>query len=70
MDRQYENENDEESMKWKNKILKMSENLLNYCKVSYIWDNDENRLLEYKDSPLDKDKDKFEYLLKNRLFIN
>ena len=66
LDRQYENESDEEGVIWRNKILKMSENLLDYCRVSYIWDNDENRLLEYKDSPIDKDKYIFKKLLDER----
>lgn len=70
LDRQYKNENSEEAMKWRNKILKMSENLLGYCQVAYLWDNDESRCLGYKDSPIDSDKDKFEYLMKNRIFIN
>lgn len=70
LDRQYKDENDEEGVVWRNKILKMSENLLDYCRVSYIWDNDKNRLLEYKDSPIDCERDKFEYLVKNRIFIN
>ena len=70
LDRQYKNENSEEAMKWRNKILKMSENLLGYCRVSYIWDNDENRCLDYKSSPVDHKRDKFEYLVKNRIFVN
>ena len=70
LDRQYKDENDEEGVVWRNKILKMSENLLDYCRVSYIWDNDENRCLDFKDSPIDCGKDKFEYLIKNRIFVN
>ncbi len=70
LDRQYENENENEGVLWRNKILKMSENLLDYCKVSYIWDTDENRCLDYKSSPLDHGKDKFKFLIENRISIN
>ena len=69
LDRQYENEDSEEGRDWKNKIIKNLKGLTDYCKVSYIWDVDENRLLEYKDSPIDKGKEVFEKLLKNRIQI-
>ena len=70
LDRQYEYEDSEDATIWKNKILKMSQDLLPYCKVSYIWDTDENRLLEYKDSPLDRDKNVFQKLIGERIYIN
>ena len=70
LDRQYEYEDSEDAIIWKNKILKMSQDLLPYCKVSYIWDTDENRLLEYKDSPLDKGKKVFQKLIGKRIYIN
>ena len=69
LDRQYENEDSEEGRDWKNKIIKNLKGLTDYCKVSYIWDNDEDRLLEYKDSPIDKDKKTFQILLSNRIHI-
>lgn len=70
LDRQYEYEDSEDATIWKNKILKMSQDLLPYCKVSYIWDTDENRLLEYKDSPLDRGKKVFQKLIGERIYIN
>ena len=70
LDRQYEYEDTEDATIWKNKILKMSQDLLPYCKVSYIWDTDENRLLEYKDSPLDRGKKVFQKLIGERIYIN
>ena len=45
---------------------KMSENIKDRVRVTYIWDNE---LLNYKDSPIDKDKKTFEKLIKNRRVI-
>ena len=69
LDRQYEYEDSEEGINWKNKIIKNLKGLKDYCKVSYIWDNDKDRLLEYKDSPIDKGREVFERLLRNRIQI-
>ena len=69
LDRQYEYEDSEEGINWKNKIIKNLKNLTDYCKASFVWDNDQDRLLEYKDSPIDKGKEIFEKLLKNRIQI-
>lgn len=69
LDRQYENEDTEEGRDWKNKIIKNLKGLKDYCKVSYIWDNDKDRLLDYKDSPIDKGRKVFETLLRNRIHI-
>ena len=69
MDRQYENEDSEEGRDWKKKIIKNLKNLTDYCKASYIWDTDKNRLLEYKAAPIDQGKEIFEKLLKNRIQI-
>ena len=51
------------------KIIKNLKNLTDYCQCSFTWDTDENRLLEYKDSPIDKGREIFETLLKNRIKI-
>ena len=69
LDRQYEDEDTEEGRDWKNKIIKNLKGLKDYCKVSYIWDNDKDRLLEHKDSPIDKGREVFERLLRNRIQI-
>ena len=68
LDKQFQEDGDEESIEWKKKILKMSENLLPYCKVSYIWDRE--NLLDYKDSPTDKGKEIFKRLIKERIEIH
>ena len=70
LDRQYEYENDEEGRNWKNKIIKNLKGLTDYCRCSFVWDNDQDRLLEYKDSPIDKDKKTFQILLSNRIHLN
>ena len=70
LDRQYEKEDSEEAEIWRDKIYKMTEDLLPYCRVSYTWDKDDNQLLEYKDAPTDRGKKVFEYLIQHRIFIN
>lgn len=70
LDRQYKKEDSEEAEIWRNKIYKMTEDLLPYCRVSYTWDTDENQLLKYKDAPTDRGKKVFETLIQNRIFIN
>ena len=69
LDRQYENEDSEEGRNWKNKIIKNLKNLTDYCQCSFTWDTDENRLLEYKDAPIDRGRKIFEILLRNRIKI-
>ena len=69
MDRQYKHENDEEGVNWKSKIIKNLKGLEDYCQCSFVWDNDRDRLLEYKDSPIDQGKEIFEKLLKDRIQI-
>ncbi len=70
MDRQYEYEDSEDGRDWKNKIIKNLKGLTDYCRCSFVWDNDRDRLLEYKDSPIDKDKKTFQILLSNRIHLN
>ena len=69
LDRQYKNENSEEGINWKSKIIKNLKGLKDYCRCSFVWDNDQDRLLEYKASPIDQGKEIFEKLLKNRIQI-
>ena len=66
LDRQYEDENSEEGVKWKEKINRMCSNLNDLCKCTCLWDTDTNRLLDYKDSPIDKNKYIFKKLLDER----
>jgi len=69
LDKQYENKEQEE--KWSNKVNRFAQPLIEYgVKVSKIWDDLEDGLLDYKDSPLDKDKDVYNTLVKNRVSLN
>jgi hypothetical protein len=79
-DKQYqleiiENENvDKSSKPWKEyegfvkRLIKISEMFMEYCNISIVtcWDT----RLDYKDAPIDKSKDVFEQLLKERYYIN
>ncbi|MGL5713493.1 MAG: CHC2 zinc finger domain-containing protein [Paraclostridium sp.] len=65
MDKQYSTK--EEEIEWHNKIEKMSIDLIEMgIKVTTVWDNLENGLLKHKDSPLDKGRDIFKQLIRNR----
>ena len=66
-DKQYKNL--EEKNLWRKKIYKSLKHLLPFCRVSIIWDDIENGLLEYKDAPTDKGKEVFERLLQAREYI-
>lgn len=80
LDKQYQVEyiNDENIDKkakpWKEyenyikRLIKITEVFMNYCKVSIIscWDE----TLDYKDSPIDKEKETFEKLYKERYLIS
>lgn len=52
---------------WKSKIVNMTKEIKELVKVSIVYDSD--NLLELKDSPIDRGKDIFEQLLKNRINI-
>lgn len=63
-DKQYRNLHEKDL--WRKKIYKSLKYLLPFCKVSVIWDDIENGLLAYKDSPVDKGKEIFKKLLQSR----
>lgn len=66
-DRQFKEIGDEENYKYIYNLLKISEKIINYCSVSVIYDK--NNLLDYKDSPIDKGKEKFLKLFNERIEI-
>lgn len=68
MDKQFINVDGEDAELWYKKIYKRIEGLLNYAKVSVMWDI--NNLIDYKESPTDRDKKTFNYILKNRIEIS
>lgn len=67
-DKQYENK--EEELLWKIKIIKLANKIPNNIKISIIWDDLNEGLLDYKDSPTDKGKKIFSSLFKNRINFN
>lgn len=67
-DKQYENE--EEEKEWSDKIYRLAQPLLKFgVKVTKIWDNLEEGLLGYKNSPFDKGGKVYSKLVKNRVEI-
>lgn len=64
-DKQYSNHEEEE--KWSKKVERIVKPLLEHgVKVSKIWDDLENGLLEHKMSPIDKGKEVYDKLVRNR----
>ena len=48
--------------------MKLKDKFMNRMKVSFLYDS-KNNMLELKDSPIDKGKDTFLTLFKNRVII-
>lgn len=63
-DRQYKDIGDDEWKSWTKKLLNISKKYSKYCNISFIFDTE--NLLDYKDSPLDKGKETFLKLFKER----
>lgn len=66
-DRQYQNIGDKEWEFWVKKLTSFNTKYGSYVQISYIFDTKD--LLDYKDSPIDKGKDIFLKLYKNRIYI-
>ena len=64
-DKQYQEIGDEEFKSWIKKLKQISQKVRKFTQVSFIFDTE--KILGYKDSPIDNGKDKFLYLLSNRL---
>lgn len=64
-DKQFKLVGDSDYISWKEKIIKMTKDLIDVVDVYVMWDTE--GLLEYKDSPSDKGKDIFEKLYKNKI---
>jgi hypothetical protein len=67
LDKEYVDWRDEKAKKYRKKIQDACRKYMYQASFSYIWDYD--NLLEEKDSPLDKGKEIFEYLYKNRVKV-
>lgn len=60
-----------EEVKWSKKVYRTAKPLLEYgISVTKIWDNLKGGLLGYKDSPVDKGKQTYDKLVKNRKKIH
>lgn len=68
-DKDYHEIGDVEYQKWEKKQKKLIGEFKGYCKVSLIWDNLDEDLLEYKANAVDYDKDTFDKLYNEREVI-
>lgn len=66
-DRQYKEIGDKEYKSWTKKLKEIYKKYSSKVLVSFIFDN--SNYLGYKDSPLDRGKDTFLYLFKNRVYL-
>ena len=67
LDKEYVSWNDDRAKIWRKKITDLCNKYKNQANFSYIWDFD--NVLQEKDSPLDRGKEVFEYLYKNRVKV-
>lgn len=66
-DKEYTDPNSFEAEVYRNKLLKLVAPLLNYCRVSLLWDT--KGYLDYKDSPTDKGEEVLLKLLDEKIEI-
>lgn len=66
-DRDFEEIGDEVFMRQKNKVIQLNKKYSSLIKISCIWDKE--MITGNKSSPLDEGREKFEYLLKNRIYL-
>ena len=66
-DKQFEELGNDEWRRWITKLKAIYYKYSNYVKISYIFDKE--KILDYKESPVDKGKDTFIELFKNRITI-
>lgn len=75
LDRQYENvmingEYTKEFLKYREKVDRIIDMIRPYAQeIGVVWDNDEDRFLEYKDSPVDQGKEVWEKLFERREIV-
>ena len=67
LDKQYKQIGDEEWKRWVQKFYQIHNKYGKELQISYMFDFD--NLLDYKDSPIDKDRNTFLWLYKNRVVI-
>ena len=66
-DKQFQEQGDEEWEKLVKKLYNIHDKYGSYVQISYLFDK--QNLLDYKDSPIDKGKDIFLQLFKERVII-
>ena len=66
-DRQYQEVNDKEWIKWTDKLYKLYQKYGNFVQMSFILDRE--HLLDYKQSPIDAGPDIFMELYNNRIYL-
>lgn len=66
-DRQYQAIGDKEWEQWVKKLTSFNDKYGHYLQISYVFDTE--GLLDYKDSPIDRGKDIFLKLFKERIYI-
>lgn len=67
-DRQFQTIGDEEFKQLKKKLLTINKKYGLYLRISAIFDKE--MITGYKDAPVDRDKETFKYLLKNRIILS
>ena len=68
IDKEFEELNSKEHKRNIKALMKLKDKFMNRMKVSFLYDS-KNNMLELKDSPIDKGKDTFLTLFKNRVII-
>lgn len=66
-DKEFENFASQDGINYYNKLRKICEKYSNYCNFSFLFDYD--NLLQLKDSPIDRGKEVFEKLMKNKIEV-
>ena len=66
LDKQYEEIGNENWTRWTHKYYQIANKYAKYLQISFLFDLQDN-LLDFKDSPIDKGKDVFFELYKNRI---
>jgi len=66
-DRQFQEINDDEFKKLTRTLIKINKKYSKYCLISFIFDK--HMILNYKDSPFDKDKETFLKLFNERIIL-
>ena len=67
-DKQFKRPGDEEWKRWTKKLMELHRKYSGFIKISFLFDTKGTKL-DYKDSPVDKGKDTFIYLYKNRITL-